>query len=406
MNTKKCLLVALSALSLNAFAQGGWGFGGGGASGLSSYTSKKDINYVGDGKGYHALDIYYPKEDKESYPVIVHIYGSAWSSNNSKGNADLTTIGEGAVKAGYIFVTPNHRANNDAGAQWPGLLNDIKAVVRYLRGNAESLKIDTSFIAISGFSSGGHLATMMGASRNVKEYTVGSTTVDIEGKLGNFTEFSSSVDAVCDWSGPVILNKLNCGNAMDLNNFISPMMNNCSASQCPDIYALATAVTFMDPSDPPYILVHGSADNIVAQCQSQLLYEELQKNNIESKYIPTGSGHEVNKDKVPDVIEFFNAAREKKLAAMQEREEQEEQGEQNKVSGTTSDKPSVTVQNGRLLISGGDGSACAFEIIDIVGKTVFHGLYNSQEQEYDLSSLAEGVYVLKTNAGVNHKFIK
>ena len=405
MNTKKILLLALSAMTLNAFSQG-WGFGGGGTSGLSSYSSKKDINYVGDGKGYHALDIYYPKEDKESYPVIVHIYGSAWSSNNSKGNADLTTLGEGAVKAGYIFVTPNHRANNDAGAQWPGLLNDIKAVVRYLRGNAESLKIDTSFIAISGFSSGGHLATMMGASRNVKEYTVGSTTVDIEGNLGNFTEFSSSVDAVCDWSGPVILNKLNCGNAMDLNNFISPMMNNCSASQCPDIYALATAVTFMDPSDPPYILVHGSADNIVAQCQSKLLYDELQKNNIESKYIPTGGGHEVNKDKVPDVIEFFNAAREKKLAAMKEKEEQEEEGEENKVSSTMSDKPSVTIQNGRLLISGGDGSSCAFEIIDIVGKPVFQGLYNSQEQEYDLSSLAEGVYVLKTGAGVNHKFIR
>ena len=382
---------------------------------MSSYSSKKDINYVGDGKGYHTLDIYYPKEEKESYPVIVHIYGSAWSSNNSKGSADLTTLGEGAVKAGYIYVTPNHRANNDAGAQWPGLLNDIKAVVRYLRGNAESLKIDTSFIAISGFSSGGHLATMMGASRNVKEYTVGSTPANFWKRtrtssstcnLGNFTEFSSSVDAVCDWSGPVILNKLNCGNAMDLNNFISPMMNNCSASQCPDIYALATAVTFMDPSDPPYILVHGSADNIVAQCQSKLLYDELQKNNIESKYIPTSSGHEVNKGKVPDVIEFFNAAREKKLAAMQAREEQEGQGEQNKVSSTTSDKPSVTVQNGRLLISGGDGSACSFKIIDIVGKTVFQGLYNSQEQEYDLSSLAEGVYVLRTDAGFNHKFIR
>ncbi len=333
MKTRKWLLAVFCVGSLNAFSQG-WGFGGNGSSGLSTYTSKKDVNYVGDGKDYHTMDIYYPQEEKASYPVIIHIYGSAWSSNNSKGSADLTTVGEGAVKAGYIFVTPNHRANNDA--QWPGQINDIKAVVRYLRGNAKSLKIDTSFIAISGFSSGAHLATMMGTSRNVKEYTVGSTTMDIEGKLGQFTDFSSSVDAVCDWSGPVILDKLDCGSAMDLNSFISPMMGNCSAFQCPDKYALATAVTFMDPSDPPHLLIHGSEDVIVAQCQSQLFYEELQKNNIESKFIPTGGDHSVNTDKVPDMIEFFNAARLKKTSKggeQDDKKEEKQDGDQDSKKG-------------------------------------------------------------------------
>ncbi len=396
MNTRKWLLAVFCVGSLNAFSQG-WGFGGNGSSGLSSYTSKKDVNYVGDGKGYHAMDIYYPKEEKASYPVIIHIYGSAWSSNNSKGSADLTTVGEGAVKAGYIFVTPNHRANNDA--QWPGQINDIKAVVRYLRGNAESLKVDTSFIAISGFSSGGHLATMMGTSRNVKEYTVGSTTMDIEGNLGQFTEFSSSVDAVCDWSGPVILDKLNCGSAMDLNSFISPMMGNCSASQCPDKYALATAVTFMDPSDPPYLLVHGSADNIVAQCQSQLFYEELQKNNIECKYIPTGSDHGVNADKVPDMIEFFNTAREKRMA------QKESVGNLPDVTGSVM-APSVTLKNGHLFIRGGEKNPFSFKIIDIVGKVVSQGICTSLVQQYDLSSLPKGLYVLMTDIGYNYRFLK
>ena len=398
MDTRKCLLAAFCAMSLNAFPQG-WGFGGfgnNGSSNLGSYTSKKDVNYVGDGKGFHSMDIYYPKEAKDSYPVVIHIYGSAWSSNNSKGSADLTTVGEGALKAGYIFVAPNHRANNDA--QWPGQINDIKAVVRYLRGNAESLKVDTSFIAISGFSSGGHLATMMGTSRNVKEYTVGSTTMDIEGKLGNFTDFSSSVDAVCDWSGPVILNKLNCGNAMDLNSFISPMMGNCSASQCPDKYALATAVTFMDPTDPPYLLIHGSADNIVAQCQSELLYNELKKNEIECEYIPTGSGHGVNADKVPDMIEFFNKARADKMAAL------EATGCPFGVAGAAAGKLAVNVKNGYLNISGNE--AFAFKVVDVVGNVVFRGDFNAQEQSYNLSYLAGGLYILTTDSGYNYKFIR
>jgi acetyl esterase/lipase len=37
---------------------------------------------------------------------------------------------------------------------FPGQIHDIKAAVRFLRGNAEKYKLDTSFIGISGSSSG------------------------------------------------------------------------------------------------------------------------------------------------------------------------------------------------------------------------------------------------------------
>ena len=41
----------------------------------------RDINYVGDGEEYHNLDIYIPKkEGVDKFPVVVHIYGSAWSA--------------------------------------------------------------------------------------------------------------------------------------------------------------------------------------------------------------------------------------------------------------------------------------------------------------------------------------
>lgn len=110
---KRLLLTILSLCGMYAYAQ--YGFGGFGSNeNLNSYPSKKDINYAGDGKSYHAMDVYYPKEAKDSYPVIIHIYGSAWSSNNGKGGADLGTVGKAAVEAGYIFVTPNHRSNSDA----------------------------------------------------------------------------------------------------------------------------------------------------------------------------------------------------------------------------------------------------------------------------------------------------
>jgi len=303
MRSLKLVLLML-AVSLSCQAQ----FGGNQTGGdLSGYTSKKDIDYVGDGHIGHKLDIYYPNDGKATHNVIIHIYGSAWGSNNSKGSADLGTVGKAALEAGYIFVTPNHRTYNDA--LYPAQINDIKAVVRYLRGNAATLKIDASFIAISGFSSGGHLASLMGVTRNVKStYTVGSATMDIEGTLGAYTSYSSWVDAVCDWSGPVDCRYKTCGNPINMSPE-NDMVGGCSKDQCPDKHALLGANTFIDASDAPVMVVHGSSDNIVPQCEGEMFYNNLKKAGVDCEYFPTTGGHGVDAAHTGDMITFFNRIR-------------------------------------------------------------------------------------------------
>ena len=121
---------------------------------------------------------------------------------NSKG-ADMNSIGSALLDAGYAVVTPNHRSSGDT--LFPAQIHDIKAVVRFVRGNSEKYKFDTSFIGISGSSSGGHLAALTGTSGLVKDYTIDSVTMNLEGSLGKYTNFSSEVNAVCDWFGPTDL---------------------------------------------------------------------------------------------------------------------------------------------------------------------------------------------------------
>ena len=105
---KKLFTLALvCAFSINAFSQMGFGgFGGFQVNNDNLKYSEKfsDINYAGDDNAYHTLDIYLPEEVKDSYPVVIHIYGSAWFSNNSKGAADLNTICAALLKAGYAVV--------------------------------------------------------------------------------------------------------------------------------------------------------------------------------------------------------------------------------------------------------------------------------------------------------------
>ena len=115
---------------------------------LETSQEWKDVNYAGDDQAYHTCDIYLPKKEQASYPVVIHIYGSAWFSNSSKGAADLGTIVKALLEAGYAVVCPNHRSSMDA--KWPAQIHDIRAVVRFVRGEAKKFKFDTSFIAMSG----------------------------------------------------------------------------------------------------------------------------------------------------------------------------------------------------------------------------------------------------------------
>ena len=291
--------LALGAMFMSAaslMAQPGGGFGGFGGfqqqTKLETSQEWKDVNYAGDDQAYHTCDIYLPKVEKDSYPVVVHIYGSAWFSNSSKGAADLGTIVSALLNAGYAVVCPNHRSSMDA--QWPAQINDIKAVIRFVRGEAATYRFDTSFIATSGFSSGGHLSSVCGTTNGVKVAEVGKETVDIEGAVGNYTELSSFVNAACDWSGPVDLTNMDCGEHMAFGES-SPediLLGGTKLADEPDKYLGLSAINYIDENDVPIIIFHGEKDNVVPCCQGMKFYQLLQAAGVKSEatFEPEG-GH-------------------------------------------------------------------------------------------------------------------
>ncbi len=253
--------------------------------------SWKNINYVGDTIGYHNLDIYLPKVEQSNYPVVISIYGSAWLSNNSKG-ADLSTLGKALLDGGFAVVVPNHRSSHDA--IFPAQVHDIKAVIRFVRANAAEYQLDTSFIGITGSSSGGSLAAMAGTSGSVKKFKLGDQVVDIEGDLGQHTNFSSSVDAVVNWFGPTnMLVMDSCGGTNFIHN---------DAKSPASLYVggpiqlnkektlLASPTTYIDPLDPPFLIIHGDKDQVVPFCQSELLFVALQRAQVPSRFylVPNG----------------------------------------------------------------------------------------------------------------------
>lgn len=254
----------------------------------------KDIDYGGTGHVSNFMDIYIPKDIEPPYPVIIGIYASAFKRNNYKGNMQF--VADFFREKGFAFVAVNHRSSSDA--IWPAQINDIKASVRFVRGNATQYQLDTSFIGITGFSSGGHLAAMTGTTGEVMKHTVNGVSLDIDGSVGDYIGFSSRVHAVVDWFGPIdflIMYSTDCDSLKLQDKADSPeslLIGGILTQENKEMCALANPITYIDKEDPPFLIIHGDADPLVPWCQSQILYEALQTAGVPSEFILVpGAGH-------------------------------------------------------------------------------------------------------------------
>jgi dienelactone hydrolase len=199
-------------------------------------------------------------------------------------------------------------------------LHDIKAVVRFVRGNAAKYKFDTNFVAVSGFSSGGHLSSLTATTCGLTEGKSGSVTVDLVGDLGEYTSFSSCVDGAVLWSPPTDIYTMN-----PINNFMGSgtyegAFIGVEREGNKDKWMVASSPYYASEDDPPIIMFHGTSDQIVNIEQSQELYDSLKNHNVVTEFVKvSGGSHGGNEmyaaENLNKAVAFLDKAREAKAAA-------------------------------------------------------------------------------------------
>ncbi len=281
--------------------------------GISAQTrSWKDVDYVGDKMEGHKMDIYLSDAQDAKNKVVVIIYGSAWFANNAKGMA-YQSIGKPLNDAGFAVVSINHRASTEA--RFPAQINDVKAAIRFIRDNAEKYGLDTSFIGITGFSSGGHLASLAGASNGVKTKGDGNVEVDIEGDLGDCTSQSSGVDAVVDWFGPIDMSRMEkCSTYKDAKSPEAVLLGGPSAER-KELCRLMNPMEYITQDTPAFLVIHGDADTVVPHCQSDFFAAALKKKGVLYDFITVKDGQHgpvtFNADTFKAMTDFFKKQSEK-----------------------------------------------------------------------------------------------
>ncbi len=159
---------------------------------------------------------------------------------------------------GYAVISLNYRLGGGTKRTdpIPNAVRDGKSAIRYLRANADALRIDPARIAVWGNSAGGYMAAMIGVTGDQPSPFDGPDNAD----------FSSAVQAVIDWYG--------------------------ADSRLPTELQHATYIATAK-NLPPFLIANGELDDIVPPEQSRLLHEELVRHGASSTLtIVKGAGHE------------------------------------------------------------------------------------------------------------------
>ena len=267
MNAKKMIIALLLLLTAIQHAQ----------------TLKPDyanVEYASINGISLTLDIYLPQQAANPFPIIVWIHGGGWQ-NGSKESVNGTWL----LQKGFGIVSINYRLTDKA--IHPGQINDCKAAIRWLRTNASKYHFDPDRIGVFGSSAGGHLVALVGASGDVTE---------LEGNVGGNLNYSSRVQAVCDWYGPA--------NFMTICGTVPPKSNHCDAASPegkliggdlrtnPDKCKSVSPITYVSKDDPPFLIMHGTADGTVPFTQSVELDSAYRSIGHDVTFIPQpGAGH-------------------------------------------------------------------------------------------------------------------
>jgi acetyl esterase/lipase len=267
--------------------------------------AKLDLSYAATDNPRQRLDLFLPKERDaaKKLPVLVFVHGGAWQAGSKEqGRGQVMRFVREGKCAG---VSVGYRLSKEA--QWPAQIQDCKAAIRWIKAHATEHGLDSERIVVWGSSAGGHLAAVLGTSAGVPE---------MDGKLGPHTDKDTKVNGVIDFFGPTDVSKMNAQRLPGTMDHDSPnapeaKLLGAPVQTVPDKVKSANPITYVDKSDPPFLIVHGDKDPLVPHGQSEILQAELKKAGVANELYTVKDGqHGGFRDpEVPRKVEAFLRAR-------------------------------------------------------------------------------------------------
>ena len=256
-------------------------------------------------------------------PAIVYFPGGGFSSADHEKFIEMRMA---LAKAGFVVAAVQYRV---VPTKFPALIEDAKGAVRYLKAHAAEYGIDPERIGVLGDSAGGYVAEMMAATNGEKGWDTGdwlNVSSDIAAAvsfygISDLTTIGEGLNQDKVHSSPAVTEALLVNGAAFGNFAGAPITADKTKAMA------ASPLGHVDGTEPPVLLMHGSADTLVSPMQSKHFYDALKAKKTDVSYVLVEGAHHgddpwFQKPVIDRVVTWFKA----KL------------GEEKPVAGKTADK--------------------------------------------------------------------
>ena len=222
-----------------------------------SYREILNVSYGNDNQ--QVFDIYLPENRDLNTKVMILVHGGGWTSGDK---SEMNSIKDLYLQnlPNIAIVNINYRLSTQNNPPYPMQIDDITAIINYLKANKNEYVISENF-GFLGVSAGGHLALLW-------SYAFDSN---------NNVNMVASIVGPTNFTDPAYLN--------NTNPVLQALLN---------IYGINTSIEFLEEisplhrvksTSPPTILFYGGQDPLVPSTQGIDMRDRLIELGVENNFI-------------------------------------------------------------------------------------------------------------------------
>jgi acetyl esterase/lipase len=246
-----------------------------------------DIAYVPEGDPKQKLDLYLPMGATEPVPVLFAIH----EGHGSK--ADFSSWGREQAKNGYAVVAINYRELPEY--TYPAPEQDAFCALAWVHANAASYGLDRERVIVVGYSIGGTLGALLGTVDDRARFMEGCPDALPDGQW---------VQGVIVYTG--IFDYTDSSHPAPLKDYFVDYFG-AKMESAPDAWAAGSPITWVDGSEPPFLLVHGGGETTIVPGQSKRFAAALEAAGVEVELLIIPGATHMTVSAFPEAIDAVDA---------------------------------------------------------------------------------------------------